>query len=477
MDANRIAMIKATLKYTTQEAFIEGIAPLISRAGLFIRTRSTRPIGTEVHFEFRLADDSQVYIGEGVVRKEIPFVGGPSSQMSGMLLSLNRINRPFKEVVDAVLKAKEIQEHKQRGGLTERDSTPPAMEAAEATETAQSSSQATDTAASEATQDKPKLHIVEAKAGDSLGFDLFGETDIDAGLDDLFAGVGLAAPELSATRSSGENLGVGAGFEVSGVYEEPRDLEANASKDYLAALVSANEELRSDIESAVINDDDEPAAAVLAAPNIDPNSDQLLGEDETSESLLSVKRVSEEVRGVSLLGLSDSAELDIAQEPTLLGMVDPSHGGEDDSSQQMQELLQQMQRDEDKQEQDSVQPTPEQTETRESISELLGKIEDSVSAEPKEREVEEAEPDAALLAGEGTQAKDSAESRESPKIQLQAALSTKDAPETQRRSFLDDIKLNDAELPKRQNVRSLGNIPVENPTPKKGGLFDKLFKK
>jgi hypothetical protein len=81
------------------------MAPLISRRGLFIHTRTTRPTGSEVHFEFQLANGSQTYSGEGVVRKEFPFDPNNPGQKPGMLISLHRINRPFKEVVDAIIAA------------------------------------------------------------------------------------------------------------------------------------------------------------------------------------------------------------------------------------------------------------------------------------------------------------------------------------------------------------------------------------
>ena len=129
--------------------------PLISRRGLFVHTRTTRPVGSEVHFEFTLADGSQVYSGEGVVRKEIPFIGGPSSQKSGMLIALRRINRPFKAVVDTILASQP--EERETHASTERK--------------------------------VGKQFIVESRVGEPQGFDLFGDMDFDAGLDSLFSGI------------------------------------------------------------------------------------------------------------------------------------------------------------------------------------------------------------------------------------------------------------------------------------------------
>ena len=145
---SQIAVIRATLRYTTQEELIAGMKPLLSKRGLFIYTRTTRPVGSQVRFEFTLADGSQTYAGEGVVRREVPFIGGPSSQKSGMLVSLQRVNRPFKAVVDAILDHAEP-EHRAMG----------------------------------------KQFIVESRAGEHQGFDLFGDIDLDEGLDSLFSGI------------------------------------------------------------------------------------------------------------------------------------------------------------------------------------------------------------------------------------------------------------------------------------------------
>lgn len=502
MDTNRIAMIKATLKYTNQQAFIEGIAPLISRAGLFIRTRSTRPIGTEVHFEFRLADDSQVYIGEGVVRKEIPFVGGPSSQMSGMLISLNRINRPFKEVVDAVLLNK--------GGLdqdaayiSERDATPQAMKAVPGAPAPAAPAPA-----------KPKLMIVETRAGQAQGFDLFGETDLDQGLDDLFAGVGLTAPEISVTRSSGEHSALQGGFEVSGVYEAPKTDDAGSGRDYLTALQNTNEELRSELENYDSLDELEIPSAAAQSPEEaqdEPTqgtaeADKSAGEDETSASLLEEKRVSGELKGISLLALDEIEARAAGTTATLVGMVDASQGmqsveqDEDKSdqndsslagsglfldaedgpnpetdaytSQEMQEVMQQMELDEEQHEQSEA----PQNDAKESIASLLSSIETGSKEDQEEPPATSGGLNLNLPSRDETDEQASLESLMASSTKDPEAPAT-DGPPPARRSFLDHVKIDESNLPKRQNVRSLGNIPVENPPPKKGGLFDKLFKK
>ncbi len=141
--------------------------PLLSKRGLFINTCATRPAGSEVRFEFTLADGSVTYAGEGVVRKEVPFVGGTSSLKSGMLVSLKRVNKPFKEVVDAILGESE--------GRSAQAHAP------------------------------GRQFIVESRAGEHQGFDLFGDIDLDEGLDTLFSGIAKKPAKA----------------EPSGIYEPP----------------------------------------------------------------------------------------------------------------------------------------------------------------------------------------------------------------------------------------------------------------
>ena len=163
---SQLAVIRATLKYKTQDELIRGMTPLISKHGLFIHTRTTRPVGSEVHFEFKLADGSITYSGEGIVRKEVPFVGGPSSQKSGMLVSLKRINRPFKEVVDSVL-----------GSTPSSKMSDPKLPAA-------------------------CVNIVESQAGKSKGLDIFGDMDFEAGLDSLFSSIKARHPSAPVIETN-----------------------------------------------------------------------------------------------------------------------------------------------------------------------------------------------------------------------------------------------------------------------------------
>ncbi len=227
--SQQIAVIRATLKYLTQEELIQGMAPLISKRGLFIHTKTTRPVGSEVQFEFHLADDSRVYTGEGVVRKEVPFNGG-MTQKSGMLVALRRVNRPFKEVVDAVLAS--------------------SAKSGSASSASAKSQQAEENASdarnqSDDSKDQPKLHIVEAHAGE--GFDLFGDMDLDVGLDSLFSSI-EKSPAPSAQQP------------ISDLYEST-SRQDNEDSEVFASKQNAFPQTEPPFDVSVQLEEDVPAAA------------------------------------------------------------------------------------------------------------------------------------------------------------------------------------------------------------------------
>ncbi len=260
--SQQIAVIRATLKYLTQEELIRGMAPLISKRGLFIHTKTTRPVGSEVQFEFHLADNSRVYTGEGIVRKEIPFNGG-TTQKSGMLVALRRVNRPFKEVVDAV--------------LASSPSKPQHAAAADATKQ------------SAETRTQPKQHIVEAHAGE--GFDLFGDMDLDVGLDSLFSSI-----EKSPARSAQQPISDL--YESTSRQDNEEDSEVFASKqdafpqsvsssdDHVQAEESVSAEAQAAENEGVYQDTPTPHPDVLVPPEeaYRPENEQLSEEVRNAQS-------------------------------------------------------------------------------------------------------------------------------------------------------------------------------------------------
>ncbi len=220
--ANQVAVVRAKLKFTSREEFIKGFTPLVTKAGLFIRTRSTKPEGTGIRFEFKLADDSPVFVGEGVVRKEIPFDQAQPQRPCGMLVALRKLNRASKTLLDEMLAAKDggsSESSEEEDSPVEEDSVPasaapPAAPAAVVAPAPQAAA--------------PSI-FGGGSAGDGLG-SLFGD-DLDDELDDLFAEVGLVSD--------------GGGLDFSG----PADLGGSA----LPSMATRHEQIKAASSSGLLS--------------------------------------------------------------------------------------------------------------------------------------------------------------------------------------------------------------------------------
>ncbi|MFC1609626.1 PilZ domain-containing protein [Myxococcota bacterium] len=60
--------IKVNLKYPDRQTFIDRFCQNISRTGIFIRASDPAPVGSRIHFEYTLLDDSRILRGVGIVR-------------------------------------------------------------------------------------------------------------------------------------------------------------------------------------------------------------------------------------------------------------------------------------------------------------------------------------------------------------------------------------------------------------------------
>lgn len=183
--ATQVSVIRATLKYKTQEEMIRGMAPHISKRGLIIHTRQTREVGACIQFEFKLADGMRSYTGEGVVRQIL------DGTKPGMLIALKRVNHAFKEVVDAILSG------------------------AETTDTGAAFSQ----------------HIVN---GGDAG-NIFGDMDLDSGIDSLFSSIEKAPVDRKKEA-------------INGLYSEKFDMSAPIETPSLSFEIGELRETASSVE-------------------------------------------------------------------------------------------------------------------------------------------------------------------------------------------------------------------------------------
>lgn len=61
------ATLRIRLKYSDEAHFIERYSMNISRGGIFIATRTPKPVGTHLRFEFQLGNGQSLIRGAGTV--------------------------------------------------------------------------------------------------------------------------------------------------------------------------------------------------------------------------------------------------------------------------------------------------------------------------------------------------------------------------------------------------------------------------
>src|SRR4026209_1428331 len=61
-------VLRIKLRYDDVEAMVQRFATNVGKSGLFLPTKSLQPIGSEIKFELRLADDTPALVGLGRVK-------------------------------------------------------------------------------------------------------------------------------------------------------------------------------------------------------------------------------------------------------------------------------------------------------------------------------------------------------------------------------------------------------------------------
>jgi hypothetical protein len=92
-------VLRIKLRYDDLDAMVQRFAPNVGKAGLFLPTRSIQPVGTEVKFELRLANDAPVLVGLGRVKHVKPPDPANPRAAFGMAIELMRVSRDGREVI------------------------------------------------------------------------------------------------------------------------------------------------------------------------------------------------------------------------------------------------------------------------------------------------------------------------------------------------------------------------------------------
>lgn len=78
----------------------------ISEGGLFLQSDQLKPIGTKLHFEFRVQDGGETISGFGIVR----WVESDPTRRKGMGIQFVEINPEGKKILSELFKKKGLQE-------------------------------------------------------------------------------------------------------------------------------------------------------------------------------------------------------------------------------------------------------------------------------------------------------------------------------------------------------------------------------
>src|SRR4051794_34142800 len=103
---NSPAPVRVRLRHTDLDSFIERFAPNVTRGGIFLASRTPRPVGEVVAFEVQLAGGQVALSGAGKVMWIKEFDPAQPQRPHGMGVQFVRIDPGSRETLNRMLKAK-----------------------------------------------------------------------------------------------------------------------------------------------------------------------------------------------------------------------------------------------------------------------------------------------------------------------------------------------------------------------------------
>ena len=95
--------LRIRLRYQAVDQFISKFAVNLSRGGMFLSSRNPKPPGTELYFEIRLADESPVIEGTGVVRWIREYNRNRPDEPHGMGIQFAELSEESWQVLERVI--------------------------------------------------------------------------------------------------------------------------------------------------------------------------------------------------------------------------------------------------------------------------------------------------------------------------------------------------------------------------------------
>ncbi len=99
-------VLRIKVRHPDVDSFVDRFASQVTRSGVFIPTRTPKPVGTEVRFEIRTADDRPVLVGQGKVRLVRPHDPQHPRVVAGMAVELQRVGKDSREVLLRMLEVR-----------------------------------------------------------------------------------------------------------------------------------------------------------------------------------------------------------------------------------------------------------------------------------------------------------------------------------------------------------------------------------
>ncbi|MBM4776749.1 MAG: TIGR02266 family protein [Archangiaceae bacterium] len=96
--------LRIRLPFATEDEFVDRYGVHVGKGGVFIATRSAKPEGTPLSFEFVLADGARLMRGEGVVHQ---VVVDEQPGRSGMTVRFTRIDARTRALIDRIVATRE----------------------------------------------------------------------------------------------------------------------------------------------------------------------------------------------------------------------------------------------------------------------------------------------------------------------------------------------------------------------------------
>jgi uncharacterized protein (TIGR02266 family) len=103
---NSPAPVRVRLRHTDLDSFIERFAPNVTRGGIFLASRTPRPVGDVLAFEVQLAGGQVALSGEGKVMWVKQFDPAQPQRPHGMGVQFTRIDPASRETLNRMLRLK-----------------------------------------------------------------------------------------------------------------------------------------------------------------------------------------------------------------------------------------------------------------------------------------------------------------------------------------------------------------------------------